>query len=198
MKCMPFDIGADLVKSKPISGGGSAVKVMPVNWCVDEKGLTLLELAVVIVIIGIVGATALSGSIDDRSDLIAWHEKMKAHLRYAQTRSMNSSSVWGIKYVPAVAGSPRQYYLFQAETNASQTIDPTMAVRLPGEESATDIIALPDKMAFSLVSETVITFDHWGRPFRDFLLLPVDFSFTLSQGADQETILITAETGYIP
>lgn len=161
-------------------------------------GVTLIELVVVIVIIGIIGAVVLSRNLQNPSDLIAWHEKIKAHLRYAQGRSMHSRQFWGIKFTKLDSDQVRGYYLFPVDENSTQSIDVAMAVRLPGEERTDNLVELPDKLNFGLADELIFTFDHWGRPYAGFALLSNDRQFSVSQGSDPETITVTANTGFVP
>ncbi len=110
-------------------------------------------------------------------ELNAQVEKIKSHLRYAQMRSMNSDSIWGIQF------TGDRYWLFKDGNGAKK-------VSLPGEDS--DTVSLPE----GANSSRTIAFDSWGRPYD--LGGGSKGDMTLTIGGKGSAIHIYANTGYIP
>lgn len=109
-----------------------------------ERGFTLVEILAVFLVIAVVAASVLFRQSTGSADLISSADRLKTHLRYAQSRSMNSDVIWGIVF------SGGTYSL-------TRDITGTLATEpLPGE--GTDTVSLP-------VSVTgTVSFDSWGRP----------------------------------
>ena len=138
-----------------------------------NAGSTLLELIAVLLIIGIIGAVVLSKTTSiDTYKLAGEKEMVKAHLRFAQTRAMNSDTNWGIYFETA-----NTYWLFKGST-------PAVAgrIRLPGEG---DIVTLPT-LTITGTPITVI-FNTFGSPGTTAI------SITTLGG----TITVSANTGFV-
>ena len=89
-----------------------------------QGGFSFIELLAVLVMISITSAIVWGKfGITAKADLDARTDTLKAHLRYAQARAMDSNLVWGIK--SAGAG----YSLFAFDGSA-ETIE-----RLPDEDN---------------------------------------------------------------
>ena len=158
----------------------------------DEKnrisGFTPLEVLVVLVIIGIISIIIIGRSDIGQTDLLAQTEVIKSHIRYAQSRAMNSDRIWGI----FCDASGQSYWLFVDG-------DPHNEKRkLPGEESYT-VDLIPYKLTLTPIP---LTFDNRGRPCSDnngTELLPNNLALTLAAGGGAtSTITITRNTGFIP
>ena len=150
---------------------------------VGKDGFTMIEVIAVLVILGILSAVvAVKMSGTSAVDLASQVEAVKGHLRYAQTRAMNSNMVvWGINF-----NSTTSYYLFQGA-------EPTTAVQLPGEDSAT--ISLTAKKSGLTITPVRVTFNEFGSPCdASGTPLTADATVTTSGG----TITITKNTGFIP
>ncbi|MEI7636484.1 MAG: type II secretion system protein [Syntrophus sp. (in: bacteria)] len=149
---------------------------------VGKGGFTMIEAIAVLVILGIVAAVAAVRMSDTSAyDRASQVEAIKGHLRYAQTRAMNSNLVfWGINF-----GSATTYYLFQGAGS-------TTAVQLPGEDSST--INLIAKKSGLTITAVRITFNEFGSPC-DAAGVPLtaDATVTTSGG----TITVTKNTGFI-
>ncbi|MCX5849012.1 MAG: GspH/FimT family pseudopilin [Deltaproteobacteria bacterium] len=143
-----------------------------------QGGLTMIEIIAVLLIIGIITAIAIS-RMSNRSDydLPSQVEVIKNHLRYAQTRAMNTDTVWGITF-----DSQTTYYLFQGAGN-------TTPVPIPGE-NATKVNLTVKKSSLKITSNTpqTITFNAYGSP----------GSTTLTVGTTGGSITVTKNTGFIP
>lgn len=151
-----------------------------------EAGYSFIELVAVLVIIGIAGVLVVGRFSKGAAELDARTDTLKAHLRYAQLRAMDSNLVWGLRY----SGTGYSLFTFDGST---QTI-----VRIPDEESTVVDLA---GSSINLGSFSVISFDSWGRPYNGATGTGVTASQTISvsdgDGAVNQ-IIITRETGFIP
>lgn len=162
-----------------------------------HNGWTLLEVAMGIVVCGILSAVVYGRYLNVNTNLISQCTAIKTHLRFAQLKAMNTSAVWGIRF------NQSAYQLFNAE-------DIDRPVFLPGAE--TDQIDLSACCSISLQPDDnssnelfFVAFDSLGRPgvaLADNQLDPnrEDLHILVSDrsGVNSQTILITAETGFIP
>ena len=91
-----------------------------------KSGFTILEVVIVLAIVGIISAVAMSTISMDIDDIKVDEQLnvLKAHLRYAQAKAMNSDSNWGITFDTA---NSSKYWLFKGE-------DHNTKISLPGEE----------------------------------------------------------------
>ena len=142
------------------------------------KGFTILEIVAVLLIVGIVSAVVLSRiTSTNQTDLISQLEVVKSHLRYAQSRAMNSDTVWGIHFASATT-----YYLFQGAGS-------TVPVKLLGEENATvSLTAKGSNLTITPPEGGRVAFDGFGSPGT------TDIVIATSGGG----ITVTANTGFIP
>ena len=112
----------------------------------SSNGFTLLEIICVLLLIGIVTTVVLSRTMNHSVEIIAEMEVVKGHLRYAQSRAMNSNQSWGINF------SSSSYTL---EENGA-----TSVTALPGLNGA--ICTLAEGALSSNVNPVV--FNQWGNP----------------------------------
>ena len=148
-----------------------------VKRAVGNRGFTMIEVIAVLLILAVVAAVVMYRMGDTRSyDLAAQVEVIKAHLRLAQSRAMNSGSNWGIYFE-----STTTYYLFQDTAQ-------TTPVLLLGEDNAT--VNLTTKGSGLTVNSAPrrITFDAYGSP----------GTTTITVTTNGGNITITKNTGYIP
>ncbi len=156
-----------------------------------QKGFTLFEIIVVLLILGVLSyfvATRLfSGETPTQN---AEMELVKNHLRYAQSKAMNTETKWGIKF-----GTSTRYWLFNT-TDGESTVK-----RLPGVESADAVMELA-AIQVTLPPDSKITFDSFGSPV-DSSGNPLVSTLTLNAqvkggGNTVGTITVTKNTGFIP
>lgn len=151
-----------------------------------ESGFTLIETIAVLILIGIVAAVAVVRWGGDETSLISQAEVIKAHLRYAQARSMNFNSIYGIQ---STGGA---YFLFNDGNTANK-------IALPGEAGVT-----VDVSGNNLVLDNfILSFDFLGVPHQDAAatdgqeLVNVK-NIIVSGNGVSKTISVTPNTGYIP
>jgi prepilin-type N-terminal cleavage/methylation domain-containing protein len=142
-----------------------------------QRGFTLFEIVMVLLILGVISyfvATRLFTA--DAPTQGAERELLKSHLRYAQSKAMNSEMSWGIKF-----GSSSRYWLFNS-------VDGENAVkRLPGVESADAVMQL-DAIQATPPAGNKVTFDTFGSP----------GGTTITISTTAGNITITQNTGFIP
>jgi MSHA pilin protein MshC len=156
-----------------------------------ERGFTLFEIIMVLLILGVLSyfvATRLfSGDALTQNGEM---ELVKNHLRYAQSRAMNteplagSTNVWGIKL-----GSSTRYWLYREPSD-------TTIVRLPGVESSDGAVVLNTiQISWNSPATEKVAFDSFGSPGSSTL------SYTVQPkggGSALGTITVTKNTGFIP
>jgi prepilin-type N-terminal cleavage/methylation domain-containing protein len=155
----------------------------------QNLGFTLLEVMVVVALIGIIGAIVFSRLQNIQADLIGQTAAIKAHLRYAQARSMNSDSIWGIRFASNI------YWLFNNG-------DINQHVVLPGADSdPIDLTALGITIAQGGSGSFTVAFDDLGRPSSDPDGDPIsgtDLILAVGKGSENLNLTVTANTGFIP
>jgi MSHA pilin protein MshC len=148
----------------------------------NNHGFTWIELIVVMVILGIISAFVAGSLMSSDTELAARTEVIKTHLRYAQSRSMNSNTIWYIQL------SSNSYSLYKKGDAVPKL--------LPGGDSPT--ITLPGGMS---ISSGTVSFDEWGKPFTDIADPPTaqgtDRTLTVSDSSGSRDIIVTKNTGFI-
>ena len=154
------------------------------------SGFTYLEVLVVLIVIGIVSVVIIGRSDTDRADLLTQTEVIKSHIRYTQSRSMNTERAWGFQG----HASGTSYWLFVDGDPVNNKR------RLPGEDADTVNLA-----AFNLTllpPSVTLSFDGRGRPCSDAaasILRGSDLVLTLTaDNGATTTITVTRNTGFVP
>ncbi len=151
------------------------------------SGFTLVEIAAVVVLIGIISAVVFARSISmDRMNIVGEVDKIRNHIRFAQSMAMKRNEVWMI----SCDGS--QYWL------ADNT---STAVILPGATETT--ISLSD-LGVGMNAFTVY-FDPLGVPYHVYVDEDNNTPITpgnprvinISAGSDSQALTITPQTGLI-
>ena len=160
----------------------------------NNRGFTLVEITVVVILIGIIAAAVFARSIStDRINIVGEVDKIRNHIRYAQSMAMkrldiNSDERWGIKCLGG------QYWLFTYE-NIGDENNPIM---LP--EAENEKISLAD-LGVTMIGYTLF-FDGLGVPYKESptsqLADPFNITITASTDTSQSrTLTVTPETGFI-
>ncbi len=147
-----------------------------------QGGFTLFEIIMVLLLLGVISYFAATRLFsDDAPTQVAELELVKNHLRYAQSKAMNTeppagyTDVYGIKF-----GSATRYWLFKAPSENT-------VIRLPGVESIDGVMEL-GSIQVTPPSGSKITFDSFGSPGTATIVLS-----TTAGG-----ITVTKTTGFIP
>ena len=148
-----------------------------------NHGITLIEVIVILVLIGIISLIIVSHTTHSNTDLIAQTEVIKVHLRYAQSRAMNSNVTWYIQF------TSNTYSLYKNG----------ILKYLPGEDNTT--VTLPTGMSITCPGSDIVSFNSWGKPCTDAagqtLQTTTPRTLTVSAGLDNRLIVITKNTGFI-
>jgi prepilin-type N-terminal cleavage/methylation domain-containing protein len=149
-----------------------------------QGGFTLLEVIMVLMILGVISYFATTRLFtDDGISRVSEVDLVKNHLRYAQSRAMNTELDWGILFESA-----NRYFLFRGDA-------PGVPVRLPGDESADGKMTLRSitfrRVHASPIANTVL-FRSTENGSPGAVTLTVQFMET---GGD---ITVTKNTGFIP
>jgi prepilin-type N-terminal cleavage/methylation domain-containing protein len=149
-----------------------------------QGGFTLFEVVMVLLILGVISYFASTRLFSgDALSQNAEMELVKNHLRYAQSRAMNSESGWGIKF-----GSSTRYWLFKDPSENT-------VIRLPGVESADGVMELSG-IQVTPPAGNKITFDHFGSPGSS--VIPSMTVQPKGGGSTLGVITVTKNTGFIP
>jgi prepilin-type N-terminal cleavage/methylation domain-containing protein len=153
-----------------------------------NPGFTFLEIITVLALISILALVVMARYEISNTNLPARTQVLKSHLRYAQSRAMNSDTAWGIQLDAATD----TYRLF----NSAEAGDRP----LPGEDAQVVDLSIYGLAISS--GDLTVTFDTWGRPCADAAgTAPFDMDRTVTLAdTDGKTnsITITRNTGYIP
>jgi prepilin-type N-terminal cleavage/methylation domain-containing protein len=119
------------------------------------RGFTLFEVVLVLIIIALftVIAVARNSPVAAQAKLQGQAELLKSQLRYAQARSVNANSVWGMR------AQGDNLSLFNGGDADNRTY-------LPGENTKTIVYDAGELNGLS-VSDFTVSFDDRGRPCSD-------------------------------
>ncbi len=166
-----------------------------------SSGFSLLEVIAVLALISIFAVIAVVQSSSSDATLVAQTQVLKAHIIYAQMRSMNTDLNWGIHYNHDGDESQRYYELFTGGIAA--TIDAGDIKYLPGQTQkqipignmGISIASGPEDGSQSARSFQV-SFDSWGRPNSSVTLGTLILTLGKTGHTDQQ-LTITQNTGFI-
>ncbi len=153
----------------------------------NNRGFTLVEITVVVVLIGIIAAVVFARSIStDQMNIVGQVDKIRNHIRYAQSMAMKRNEPW------VISCDASQYWLSDITLNA---------VKLPGTTS--DQISLAN-LGISMTAFAVY-FDPLGRPYHSYTdkennnpVTPGNPRvITISAGSESHTLTVTPQTGLI-
>jgi prepilin-type N-terminal cleavage/methylation domain-containing protein len=153
----------------------------------NNRGFTLVEITVVVILIGIIAAAVFARSIStDRINIVGEVDKIRNHIRYAQSMAMKRNEVWVINC------DATQYWL------SDITLNP---VELPGATS--NRISLAD-LGVSM-NAFAVYFDPLGVPYHSYTDEDTNTPVTpgnprniiISAGSESRTLTVTPQTGSV-
>jgi prepilin-type N-terminal cleavage/methylation domain-containing protein len=158
---------------------------------IHQRGFTMIELVVVMIIMAIFIATVTSSYTSLNTDVTNEKEILKSSLRFAQTKALNDAvdlNTWGISITNAGSSYTLVY-------NGGT---PTPPVNLPGECGSNPLTCistpthnLPNGVTITITGSAV-NFDKWGSPGAN------DVNIVLNKGGSAVvTAKVTKNTGYI-
>lgn len=139
-----------------------------------QRGFTLIELVMVIVIMGALSAVAIGKFSRDAFDVAAASGELVQAIRYAQNKSMNHSGA--TNYQIDITGTG--YTVTQGGVDIKHPVEGTLGY----SKTWFDI---------SLDTTTTISFNAYGDPG---LVAPL--TITLSKGTDSDAVTIENVTGF--
>ena len=142
----------------------------------DRPGFTMLEIIVVLVLMAILSLSALARLSQTNAEVLGDRDRLMAHIRYAQSRALRTSSTWTIDFTGA---------------SSYQILQDGAARFLPGLETPTITIAS------SITTGGDVSFNSWGEPSVGGTPLAATSSISLSDGTYSAAITIEPDTGYV-
>jgi prepilin-type N-terminal cleavage/methylation domain-containing protein len=168
----------------------------------SRRGFTTIEVVAVLIIVGVIAAVIVSKLTGSASmySVRSVAEELKGHLRYAQTRSMNSNVIWGVYFI-----NNTQYTIFRNGNIASSNwgAAPGGEVSLCSGYPCVNIRGTnkPPDITLGNLGTSIVSFDDWGHPCTDAGAITAQSgtrSITVTSGGQTVTIQIYQNTGYIP
>jgi prepilin-type N-terminal cleavage/methylation domain-containing protein len=152
-----------------------------------RRGFTTIEVIAVLIILGVLAAVIVArywGTSAYSVQSVA--EELKNHLRYAQTRAMNSNVVWGVNFIDGT------HYTIFRDGDTTHTVTP------PGSDST--IVNLSGRgVSLGNLGSNIVSFDDWGRPYTDAVAITLQSGTRcLTVGGEACKIQIMENTGYVP
>ncbi len=148
----------------------------------DERGFTLIELVVVMVVVGLLVWVALPHSFASDVKLNAAARQLQSDIRYAQELAMRTGQHHQIRFYAASNPSPTNRYDIVTATGQPVLHPLTRAASFVVDFNSTPWTGL------QLDSTLTLQFDSLGRP---------DAGQTISLNGGAKTITVTAETGRV-
>ncbi len=167
----------------------------------EPNGFTLLEIVAVLALLSIFTMLAIVQHATSDASLAAQAQVLVSHIRYAQNRSMNSDTNWGIFYHHGATPADRYYVLYHGgNTNNTAVLPGQSDRRVPLGEMGIAIDSVSGA-GVPTAQDVELSFDEWGSPqtviagssSTDTLRLQLNKS-----GHTPQDIAVTKNTGFIP
>ena len=150
----------------------------------------------VLLILGVISYFAATRLFtDDGISRVSEMDLIKNHLRYAQSRAMNTETNWGIMFEP-----PAKYWLYFDDSSNNKII-----VRLPGDDTSTDKKMTLKTLSINSISNALSSNDvkFFSGASDKVSNKPGEFgspgtSMDISINTTAGTIKVTRHTGFIP
>jgi prepilin-type N-terminal cleavage/methylation domain-containing protein len=155
------------------------------------SGFTLFEVILVLILVAVLTAVVLArnSGFAAQAKLRGQADLLKSQLRYAQSRALNATQVWGMK------AQNNSLWLYNGG-------DDTQQVTLPGEKTTPVAYNAGDLRGLTLTDFTV-SFDDLGQPYNsddgsaNSLAASLSITISNANGGTPITISITPNTGFI-
>ena len=172
----------------------------------DHQGFTFLEVILILLFISIFATVAVLRQPPTDVTLRTNSEVLKSHIRFAQGRAMNTSTVWGIQfdldqlqYALFSRGAATRWHFFPGETERMVGFDKDIT------------LAISDGSNVRSSGAFLLSFDSWGRPSTGASTLPVngnqlpvtiqndELHFLLSKDSDEPVMRLSIwpNTGFV-
>lgn len=129
----------------------------PRRWAACRRGFTLIEIVVVLVLLGVLAAVAISKYSTNNISAVTEADVFKASLRYAQQRAMGDISTWGI----SIAADGLSYSLFT--NNPDLKVNPILPGVGANTRTLSDGVTMSSSNAVGNGGKNEIIFDYRGR-----------------------------------
>ena len=129
----------------------------PRRWAACHRGFTLIEIVVVLVLLGVLAAVAISKYSTNNITAATEADVFKASLRYAQQRAMGDISTWGI----SIAADGLSYSLFT--NNPDLKTNPILPGVGANTRTLSSGVTMSSSNAVSNGGKNEIIFDYRGR-----------------------------------
>ena len=166
----------------------------------SSQGMTLIEVVVVLVLLGVMALTVTSRMTSGTADLMATVDGISSRLRLVQTIAMNSATgLWGLRFET----TGQTYHMFHCPDTSDCDMDRD-ALPLPGVDTdPNDRVAVSEDGKIQLQTNSNVAYDGFGRPYRitgsSAVLAVNPITITFRDGAgNTHAIDITPKTGFIP
>lgn len=160
---------------------------MKIKIPLNNRGFTLIEIIVVLVLISIIAATVFSRSIrTDQMNFVSQYDKIQNQVHYPQSIAMKRGEYWGFSC------DTNNYWIF---TGTKETAAASHRF-LPGQENK--LISL-GALGVTMVGFTVI-FDKYGIPYSPDWTTPLSTELVVNltdAGTESKSFTIVPETGLI-
>ena len=181
----------------------------------NQKGFTLIEITVVLVLMAIIAAYVIGRSVTtEQVDVVGLSDRIRNQIRFAQSMAMKQSDrIWGVKF----DSNANQYWLFSIEPDLEAgDVEPDIEAgeedqaanrrAFPGEDS--DIVTFADLELDDITPSFTIFFNRIGKPYDAYFKendpnnVPLnndlnDLDITVEAKDQSRTITVTRETGMV-
>ena len=152
-----------------------------------QKGFTIIELVIVIMIVGILSVSLVFNNSQKALKTASQSEILASNVRYAQTLSMTKGS---------------RYYLEKTSATSYQVKSAAgTPVTLPAGGTTTTLSGGSTFSAFSNFPNNLVAFDGKGTPYTDTgspgTPLSTTASISITDGSSTSTVYISPQTGWV-
>ena len=152
------------------------------------NGFTILEVILVLVLISIFAAIAVTRQPSTNVTLKSQKTALQSHIRYAHMRALNNNDAWGIVFNL----DQHSYALFKDSAETKRLLPGEELVDVDLEDTGIAIFEGTESSA-----NTSFYFDDWGRPANSSGLLLSELNIQLTNDGRSDNLAITPDTGFV-